>query len=261
MDRAERWTAILELLGRDGKLDVEAAAAKLHVSTATIRRDFDALGGQQMLTRTRGGAVSHSVSYGLPLRYRTAHRHEDKLRIASAVAALLEPGTVVGLNGGTTTTEVARAIASRQDLADAGNRAAITVVTNALNIASELAVRPYVKIVVTGGVARPQSFELIGPMAEQALRDLSLDVAVIGVDGFDPEYGATAGHEGEAYVNRLLAERARTVVVVADSSKVGVRAFSRICGVQEVSRVVTDAAVDAALVQRLDHLGIEVLRV
>lgn len=259
MDRAERWTAILELLGRDGKLDVEAAAAKLHVSTATIRRDFDALAGQQMLTRTRGGAVSHSVSYGLPLRYRTAHRHEDKLRIASAVAELLEPGTVVGLNGGTTTTEIARAIASRQDLA--GNRAAITVVTNALNIASELAVRPYVKIVVTGGVARPQSFELIGPIAEQSLRDLNLDVAVVGVDGFDPEYGATAGHEGEAYVNRLLVERARTVMVVADSSKVGGRAFSRICGVGEVHRVVTDAGVDAALVRQLDQLGIEVLRV
>ena len=86
---------------------------RLDVSQATIRRDFDQLAQQQMITRTRGGAVANGVSYDLPLRYKTAKHSAEKQRIGAAAAALVEPGMVVGLNGGTTTTEVARALAVR----------------------------------------------------------------------------------------------------------------------------------------------------
>ncbi len=79
-----------------------------------------------------------------------------------------------------------------------------TVVTNALNIANDLAVRRTIKLVVTGGVARPSSYELIGPLAEPALARLHLDYVVLGVDGFDLTTGATAHHEGEAAVNALM---------------------------------------------------------
>ncbi|GAA3354904.1 hypothetical protein GCM10017744_015330 [Streptomyces antimycoticus] len=140
--RPERWNALLDLLTRDGRIDVEEAAAELAVSAATIRRDLDELAQQQMLTRTRGGAVAQNLSYDLPLRYKTARRASEKQRIAAAAARLAEPGSIVGLNGGTTTTEVARAISLRGDLSAPGGAPAVTVVTNALNIASELAVRP-----------------------------------------------------------------------------------------------------------------------
>ncbi|CAM5707248.1 HTH-type transcriptional regulator UlaR [Streptomyces violaceorubidus] len=111
------WKALLELLVEQGRLDVEEAATELEVSAATIRRDFDRLAEQQMLVRTRGGAVVHGVSYELPLRYKTARRASEKQRVAQAVAALVAPGEAVGLTGGTTTTEVARALAVRTDLA------------------------------------------------------------------------------------------------------------------------------------------------
>lgn len=96
-------------------------------------------------------------------------------------------------------------------------------------------------------MARPQSYELIGPLAGAVLSELTLDVTVLGVDALDVEVGATAHHEGEASVNRLLAERARRVVVAADSSKLGRRAFARICGLEMIDTLVTDEAADEEL--------------
>ncbi|MFE0450670.1 DeoR/GlpR family DNA-binding transcription regulator [Streptomyces sp. NPDC058914] len=259
MSRDARWKALLELLVERGRLDVEDAAAELAVSAATIRRDLDQLAEQQMLVRTRGGAVVHGVSYELPLRYKTARHASQKQRIARAVAGLVAPGEAVGLTGGTTTTEVARALAVRGDLADGAP--ALTVVTNALNIAGELAVRPQFKIVVTGGVARAQSYELVGPLADGVLGQITVDVAVLGVVAFDVTHGAAAHDEAEAAVNRMLCERAERVVVAADSSKLGRRAFARICAADAVDTLVTDAAADATVLRRFEEAGIRVLAV
>ncbi|MFF8943494.1 DeoR/GlpR family DNA-binding transcription regulator [Streptomyces sp. NPDC014864] len=265
MSRDARWKALLELLVERGRLDVEEAASELGVSAATIRRDFDQLAEQQMLVRTRGGAVVHGVSYELPLRYKTARRASEKQRIAKAVADLVSPGEAVGLTGGTTTTEVARALAVRGDLSSAApgpsGSPALTVVTNALNIANELAVRPQFKIVVTGGVARPQSYELIGPLADGVLGQITLDVAVLGVVALDVAHGAAAHDEAEAAVNRLLCERAERVVVAADSSKLGRRAFARICAAESVDTLVTDTAAGQDTVRRFEEAGIRVVTV
>ncbi|KUJ68658.1 alkaline phosphatase [Streptomyces albus subsp. albus] len=259
MSRDARWKALLELLVEHGRLDVEQAATTLGVSAATIRRDFDQLAEQQMLVRTRGGAVVHGVSYELPLRYKMSRRAPEKQRIAEAVAELVAPGQTVGLTGGTTTTEVARALAVRADLAHGAP--ALTVVTNALNIANELAVRPQFKIVVTGGVARPQSYELVGPLADGVLGQLSLDTAVLGVDAFHAAEGAAAHDEAEARINRLLCERAARVVVAADSTKLGERAFARICATAQVHTLVTDTAVPQATADGFTAAGVTVLTV
>jgi DeoR family transcriptional regulator of aga operon len=262
VDRYARWNALLEMLTESGRISVEEAAERLLVSQATIRRDFDQLAQQQMITRTRGGAVINGVSYDLPLRYKSAKHAPEKQRIGTAAAQLVEPAMVVGLTGGTTTTEVARALAARPDLAGVGpDGPSLTVVTNALNIANELVVRSRMKIVVTGGVIRPQSYELVGPLATGILRELTLDLAFLGVDAFDATLGAASHHEGEAAMNSLLASRAQRVVVIADSSKLGQHAFARVCPAEKVSVLVTDKdATDAAVAPFMD-LGIEVLRV
>jgi DeoR family transcriptional regulator of aga operon len=256
MSRYERWNALLELLAQHGRLTVEEAAGTLEVSTATIRRDFDELSQQQMLMRTRGGAVAQSVSYDLPLRYKTARHAGEKQRIAEAAAELVPPGAVVGMNGGTTTSEVARTLALR---ADPGTR--LTVVTNALNIAAELTVRQNVKLVVTGGVARPQSYELIGPLSSGVLEQVTLDIAFLGVDGIDAETGASAHHEGEASVNNLLIGRAARVVAVADASKVGRRAFAKICAIDMIDMLITDAGLSDAAAAAFTDVGVQVVRV
>ncbi|MEV6031884.1 DeoR/GlpR family DNA-binding transcription regulator [Nonomuraea sp. NPDC052116] len=255
MSRYDRWNAILELVAQEGRVSVEEASQALGVSTATIRRDFDQLAQQQMLMRTRGGAVAQSVSYDLPLRYKTARHADEKHRIATAAAELVTPGAVVGLNGGTTTSELARTLATLSTL-----ESGFTIVTNALNIAAELTVRQHVKIVVTGGVARQQSYELIGPLATGVLEQVTLDVAFLGVDALDVGLGASAHHEGEASVNHLLISRAAHVVVVADSSKIGKRAFSRICPIGQIDTLVTDAQLSDALAAELTEAGVKVIR-
>jgi DeoR/GlpR family transcriptional regulator of sugar metabolism len=264
----ERWTALLDILGRDGRLDVAGAAAELSVSAATIRRDLDHLAGQQLLTRTRGGAAPASVAYDLPLRYKSGRYTEQKARIGAAAAALIPPGSVVALNGGTTTSQVARALVTMPvpeppadaelDGPDDGIR--YTVVTNALNIANDLAVRRTVKLVVTGGVARPSSYELIGPLAEPGLVRVHLDLAVLGVDGFDMAVGATADHEGEAAVTAMMVARASRVVVVADSSKLGWASFARVCTADVVDVLVTDDGADPGLLGGARGAGIEVVQ-
>ncbi|MFL6119055.1 DeoR/GlpR family DNA-binding transcription regulator [Actinophytocola sp.] len=257
MDRHERLSTLLDLLGQRGKVDVDDVAAELSVSAATIRRDLDHLADQQLLTRTRGGAVPNNVAYDLPLRYRTARHASEKERIGRAAAAAVARGSVVGLNGGTTTTEVARALALLPEL-NGVDEPTVTVVTNALNIAAELAVRPHVKIVLTGGVARPASFELSGPLATHILEEITMDVVFLGVDAVDPVHGAYAHHEGEASINHLMAQRARRVVVVADSSKLGLYAFARICPPPAIDALITDHAAPADVVSAFEAEGVTV---
>ena len=126
MSRYSRWNQLLELLAAEGQLQVEHAAEVLGVSAATIRRDFDDLAGQQMLARIRGGAVAQGVTYDLPLRYKSERHPSEKHRIGAMAAGLVQPRQVVGLNGGTTTTEVARALAMRTDLTSAAGSPAAT---------------------------------------------------------------------------------------------------------------------------------------
>ncbi|RJQ81173.1 DeoR/GlpR transcriptional regulator [Pseudonocardiaceae bacterium YIM PH 21723] len=261
MARHERLSTLLELLGQRERLDVDEVAAELGVSAATIRRDFDHLAAQQLMTRTRGGAVANDFAYDLPLRYKVARNAPEKQRIAATAAGLIERGAVVGLNGGTTTTGVARALAVRTDLNSRGEEPGLTVVTNALNIANELAVRPNVKIVVTGGVPRPQSFELSGPLASRVLEELSIGTLVLGVDAIDPVIGAAAHHEGEASINRLMVERSQRIIAVADGSKLGRRAFAQICPVQRIDTLVTDQDAPADQVAAFEAAGVTVLAV
>lgn len=249
MRQAERLSAILDALASDGAVDVGSLVERFGVSAATVRRDLQLLETQRLLTRTHGGAVTSDVLYELPLRYRSARHQAEKLRIAAEAADRVHDGAVVGLTGGTTTTEVARSILDRRGL---------TVVTNALNIAGELAIRADLKLLVTGGTARPESYELIGPIAEQALERLNLDVVFVGVDGISVASGLTTHHEVEAHTNRAMIERAHRVVVVTDSSKLGRVAFAQICSVEAVDDLITDDGAGTAVIRELSDAGIAV---
>lgn len=244
--QSDRLSSILERLSRNGGVSVSDLAAGFGVSMATIRRDLQLLDEQRLVARTHGGAVARSVVYELPLRYKAARRQDEKRRIGEAAAALVPEGATVGLTGGTTTTEVAHALAEL---------AGLTVVTNALNLASELAVRPNLKLVVPGGVARSESYELVGPLAEASLAGLNLDFVFVGVDGISVDAGCTTHHEVEAYTNRALIQRARRVIVVADCSKLGQVAFARICTVAEIHELITDVQADGDAIAAIASAG------
>jgi DeoR family transcriptional regulator of aga operon len=253
VQRHERHGFILERIASNGKVSVRELADELNVSTASVRRDLEFLEDQRSLARTHGGAVAHGVIYELPLRYRAGRHEEEKRRIAAAAASrVAREGAVVGLTGGTTTTEVARQLVDRTQL---------TVVTNALNIATELVVRPSVKLVVTGGVVRERSYELCGPLAEATLAGLNIDVVFVGVTAISIDAGCTTHHEVEAHTDQVLLSRARQVVVVADSSKVGQVAFAQICPLAQVDEFITDRKLDDARAAELEAAGVRVTRV
>lgn len=250
MRRAERLDGILARLASDGSVSVSELTESLDTSPATVRRDLKLLEEQKLLSRSHGGAIRNGVLYELPVRYRGGQRAEEKGRIADAAAERIADEQIVGLTGGTTTTEIARRLRGRT----------LTVVTNAINIASEVVVNETIRLVVTGGVARPQSYELIGPLADRTLEDLSVDVAFVGVDGISAD-GATTHDEIEAQTDRKLVERAARVIVVSDSTKIGRAALSRICTLAEVDELITDLGAPAAEVDALRAAGVEVVRV
>ena len=250
MRQEERLSLILERLSQTGSVGVSGVAAELGVSTASVRRDLQLLEEQHLLSRTHGGAVANATVYELPLRYRSGSHKGEKRRIAALAAERVDDTVAtVGMTGGTTTTEVARRLADRLGL---------TVVTNALNIASDLALHPDIKLIVTGGTARSESYELVGPLAESTLANLNLDIVVVGVDGISVGGGLTTYHEVEAATNRAMIGRARRVIVVADGSKVGKLALARICDVEAVDELITDASADAAELARLEATGVTV---
>jgi DeoR family transcriptional regulator of aga operon len=250
--------AVLDAIAEAGHVDVDELARKLLVSPSTIRRDLNFLAEQQLLSRTHGGAVGTTVNYDLPVRYRRSARSTEKARIGQAVAGLIPDGAVIGLSGGTTTTEVARALAGEQQDGDPEGKQ-VTIVTNAINIANELTVRRRIKLVVTGGVSRLHSFELTGPLAYDAVSRFDLDVAVLGVDALDPDWGAKVADEDEAQINRLMVERARTVIVAADASKLSRRAFARVCPLADINFLVTSPGIDPSAAAKISAAGVEVV--
>ncbi len=258
MDRGARWSALLGLLAEHGRLSVAQVVESLGVSEATVRRDFGDLAAQQLVTRTHGGVVASAVAYDLPVRYKQGGGDSAKERVASFAADLVAEGSVVGFNGGTTTSATARKLAARADLAASSRRPSITVVTNALNIATEMVLRPFIRCVSLGGVARPESYELSGPLASMVLGELWLDTVVLGVDGVSAAGGATCEHEGEAGINSLMVQRADRVVVVATGDKVGRRAFARICSSERIQVLVTDATAPAAALDEFRAAGVTV---
>jgi DeoR family transcriptional regulator of aga operon len=250
MLKADRMAAILEHLAEAGSVDVARISADLSVSPATLRRDLKALQEQGLLVRTHGGAVASGVGFELPLRHREARRQPQKRAIGRLAASLVPEGAVVGMTGGTTATEVARALK---------NDASITVVTNALNIAADLVLRPSMRIVVVGGAARHASYELVGPAAESMIERYHLDVSFIGVDGLTVGEGCSTYDELEAHTDHAFISRARRTVVIADSSKLGKRTFARICRTDEIGDLVTDADADPGFLNDLRDAGVNVL--
>lgn len=260
MNRQERLSKLVELVVDHGSIRVEDAVQRLGVSSATVRRDLDALAEQQLITRTRGGATANAGTGELPLRYRAVTKSRQKAEIATAVASLVRPGEVVGFNGGTTTTLAAYEVGVRVSGDDAFADEGITLITNAINIANDLIVRPRIRVVVTGGVARARSYELIGPLSALVLPSVSIDTLFLGINGLDLSTGIYANHDGEAAVNAALVAAAGRVIVVADSSKIGTTAFARIAPLSVVSAVITDHDANPAHLRSLSAQGVEVIQ-
>jgi DeoR family transcriptional regulator of aga operon len=201
--------------------------------------------------RTHGGALPANAGVEVSARIKAVIRHQEKVRIGRAAAELVQDGAVVGLSGGTTTLEVARALAERRG---------ITIVTNAINIAAELAERSGIRLIVIGGNIR-QSLELVGPAAQAMLTNYHLDIVFIGVDGLTAEEGCTTYDEMEAQTDLAFLRRAERRIVVSDSSKIGKVTFARITHLNGIDEIITDREIDPQQQHKLSEAGPHVLMV
>ena len=246
----ERRRAILDLINRDGRGLVADLAQQFETSQVTIRKDLEILHAHGLVHRTHGGALpSRDGALADPtLREKEKLHRKEKLRIAGAAAAMVQEGQVVILDSGTTTTAIARALRDFNNL---------TIVTNAANIAAELA-GSNVEVILTGGTLRKNSFSLVGPIAEDTLRRLNADVLFLGVDGFDVHYGLSTPNLLEAKVNRVMVDISKKVVAVCDSSKFGRRSLSHILPTEKVHQVITDHGAPKFDLKALRKAGIEV---
>jgi DeoR family transcriptional regulator of aga operon len=246
----ERQRAILEILTREGRVLVTELATRFRTSQVTIRKDLETLHANGRIHRTHGGALParDGALEDPSLREKEKLHRREKLQIAAAAARMVSEGQVVILDSGTTTTAIARALRHLHRL---------SVITNAVNIAAELA-GSSLEVILTGGTLRMNSFSLVGPIAEETLRRLNADLLFLGVDGFDVHSGLSTPNLLEAKVNRAMMDVARVTVAVCDGSKFGRRSLSLIAPPSDVHHVITDRSAPKSDVSALRKAGIEV---
>lgn len=245
---AARQNYILQTLKGQGYVTVSDLSDELQVSEVTIRRDLQSLEERNLLYRTHGGATpTNPFVYDRPVSEKAQQHSDEKRRIGEAAAKLVEPNDSLILASGTTMIQVARHLNGKPQL---------TVVTNAMNVAMELLHLPRIEIFFLGGMMRLTSTSTAGPTAESMIQQHACRLLFMGVDGFDIDHGLTTSNALEAHLNREMIAAAQQTVVVTDSSKFGLRGFSRICRVEDIDMVITDSNVPEPFVQRLEDQDI-----
>ncbi len=246
----ERRAKIIEMLENDGQVKVPKLSKIFNVSDVTIRNDLDQLESKELLVRSRGGALRINrvgIDHQLSVKSKK-HFSEKQLIGAKAVELINEDDTII-LDSGTTTLEIAKNLSHFQNL---------TVITNALNIAGHLVNLPNVKLIIPGGSLRSNSLSLIGAAAEEGFKQYYCDKLFIGVDGIDSSHGISTPNLEEAYLNRIMIEVAKEIIVVTDSSKFFRRSFAFISSFEKIHTVITDSNIPEEEHQKLINLGITV---
>lgn len=251
-----RQDRIAEEVEAVGFARVTDLAERFGVSVVTVRSDLGALEADGRVRRVRGGAVpAGALRHEPTLEQAVRENQAQKAAIARYAASLVQPGQVVILDVGSTTTAVADELVARRDLHD------VTVVTSGLNVA--MALEPAsdrIDVLVTGGMVRPRQHSLVNPFAGLILEQTSAHIAFIGCNGVDAERGVTNLNFAEAEVKRAMIRAAREVVVVADGSKIGAVEAARVCAIGDVDAVVTDASARPEAVAQIEQAGAAVHR-
>ncbi len=248
-----RRAQLLELLEKNGQVKVNNLSTLFGVSEVTIRNDLALLEKKGLLIRGRGGAIrNRRVAVDYTLSVKEKKNLKEKQAIGKKTVELFNKGETIILDSGTTTMQVAKNLSDFSD---------ITVITHALNIASQLAQNPNIKVIMPGGFLRGNSLSLVGAMAEDIIRNYYCDKVVLGVDGIDSHYGISTPNMEEAHLNKTMIEVAREVIVVTDSSKFLKRSFAFIAPVSQIDIVITDPNLPDSERSRLEDAGVKVILV
>jgi DeoR/GlpR family transcriptional regulator of sugar metabolism len=241
---AQRRQEILRAV-RGGTAHVADLAESFGVSEMTVRRDLSALARDGKLERVHGGALHAGEPRFSQIE---VERLDVKDRMGAAAAALVEDGQTVMIDIGTSTLQMARHLHGRR----------VTVVTTNLAVLEELLPDPAIELVLPGGTVRRNYRSLVGVVAEDSLRQLKADLAVLGTSAVDAELGVWDTTMVEVPIKRLMIAAADCVVLLADAAKFAMSGVVRVCGPEAIDHVVTDAPLPAACRSAVDAAGIEV---
>lgn len=248
----ERQQLIVSMVDRDGRAFVTELADRFAVSEQTIRKDLLVLEGEGALVRTHGGAIaSDHRRPELAFDLRRRLNADPKRRIGAAAAAFVQDGETIALDASTTALEVAKRLRSRP------NWEQLTVVTNGLRIAEELAGQDGITILVPGGTMRWEALSVVGPWGDGFFRRINIARAFLGAAGFTIQAGLTDATEEEAQIKRAMVASSMEVTAIVDHSKWGRAALATFCRTDRLARVVTDAPAPSAMVAALAATGIQ----
>ncbi len=248
---ARRRQRLVLLVESRGAARLEELSTALGVSQATVRRDLNAVAAAGRLRRVHGGVVSVDQRADEPhFDVKAGAASAEKGRIAAAAVELLAPADTVYLDSGSTVLAVARLLHGWTRL---------TIVTNSLPVATELVGRGP-RLIVVGGELRPTSRAIVGPLTRLLLDDLHLDRALMGTYALSLEDGLTTTDPAEAFTKELVLTRAREVILLADSTKMGTRSFVRAGRLADIDVLVTDTGIDERIARTLTRRGVRVIR-
>lgn len=250
MSSLERHHRIIEIVNAKGYESVTNLCKDLKVSAVTIRKDLKLLEKNNKLFRTHGGAGNtNPFTTDRSVNEKEGLQIDEKKSIAQKAAAYIESNDSIIIASGTTMLALAREITSKQKL---------TVITSALQVASELVKRPDVDILQLGGLIRKSSSSVVGSYAEVILKDFYCTKLFLGVDGIDFEFGVTTSNSMEAQLNKTMIQVVQKVIVLADHTKFGKRGFSRICGLDEIDEIITDKKIPESILEKYKNAGIKI---
>jgi DeoR family transcriptional regulator of aga operon len=252
MNTINRRVKILEVLNSEGQVTVSELSKKFNVTEVTIRNDLSHLAGKELLIKTRGGGLkAQRVGIDQHLNDKAKINSKEKQAIGKKAAELINDNDTIIIDSGTTTIEIAKNLSRIKNL---------TVITNALNIASQL-IRDEIKVIVLGGILRTASLSLTGPIGENSIKNFYCDKCFLGVDGIDSQSGIYTPNLEEAHLNRMMINASKEVIIVTDSNKFKRKSFAHIAPITKVNMIVTDSKIPENELKNLQSMGIKVILV
>jgi DeoR family transcriptional regulator, aga operon transcriptional repressor len=250
MTLTERHQFILDKLKKEGNVNVVELCNELNVSSVTIRKDLKLLEDKTLVYRTHGGGtLVNPYTVDKHVNEKAKINSAEKQEIGNVAAKLIDPNDSIIIASGTTVLSLAKSIQPQESL---------TVITAALNVATELSQQANIEIILLGGILRKSSTSVTGYYAEKILEDFSCSKLFLGVDGIDIEFGLTTTNAMEAQLNRKMIQAAQKTIVLADSTKFGKRGFGKICGLEDIQQIITDGGIPERTANTLKSMGIEV---
>lgn len=247
----ERRALIMRMLEQKAEVQVTELSRETGISEVTIRKDLTILQNRHLLIRTRGGAMRRPVenqNEDTAISMKRMFNSREKARIGEEAVKLIKEGDFIMLDSGTTTLEVARHLEGFYNL---------HILTNAMNIASELMAYKRFDVVLLGGNVRVNSQSTVGPLALTVLRNFSGYKLFLGVDSFSMENGLSTPNMEEALLNQVMIQQASKVIAVFDSSKFNKRSYVHVADVNELDYIITDRAIPVGMPSKLKAAGVE----